>query len=140
MGGWWLTMMRVRRGSGVGGLVQVKSGSVGLEVGRWRWCSALSGANHWRCLEARQAGRQARVLVVTLKPPVMWGVEVQRHPRQIPRLQSGPKEALLGSGGAEEDCTRKECLRLLRWCKERREIRARDDKRRTSEKQEMTYT
>lgn len=64
-------------------------------VQRFKWGQSLA-------LPGSQAGRQARVLVVTLKPPVMWGVEVQQHPRQIPRLQSGSKEALLGSDRAEE--------------------------------------
>lgn len=83
-----------------------------------------------RTLPRSQAGkaRQARVLVVTLKPPVMWGVEVQRHLRQIPRLQSGSKEALLGSNRAEETAQGKSAREVLRWCKERQERRARDDK------------
>lgn len=68
----------------------------GWKLGGGGGCT-ISGANHGRCLEARQA-RQGKAG----KGPCGDFEAAQRHLRQIPRLQSGPKEVLLGSDRAEE--------------------------------------
>lgn len=105
MGGWLVADddEKVRRGSGVGGLVQVKSGGVGLEVGRWRWCSAISGANHWRCLEARQAGRQAgKDPRSEFEAACDAGCGSAATAQANRAFAIWPKEVLLGSDKAEE--------------------------------------